>query len=63
VLTKIDRSTSGILIVCDECPYWYAFALTMPAAHDSAVAHEERLHPRSSLAKDRRKKWATRHAD
>jgi hypothetical protein len=62
MLTKIDRSTSGILIVCDECPYWYAFALTMPAAHDSAVAHEERVHPESRLAEDRRWRWRSRHA-
>lgn len=63
MLTKIDRSASGILIVCGECAFWFAFALTMGAAHDSACAHEARVHPGSKLASTRRAAWAGRHAD
>jgi hypothetical protein len=62
VLTKIDRSPSGILIVCVACPYWYAFALTMEAAHDSACGHEERVHPGAGFASKRRHIWLRRHA-
>jgi len=63
VLTKIDRSATGILIVCEDCPYWFAFALTMAAAHDSACGHESRVHPGSKLASTRRAVWVRRHAD
>jgi hypothetical protein len=63
VLTKIDKSASGILIVCGECPYWFAFAFTMGAAHDSACSHESRVHPGSKAASTRRTVWTGRHAD
>lgn len=63
MLTKIDRSASGILIVCAECAYWFAFAVTMDAAHDSACQHESLVHPGSKEASKRRSKWASRHAD
>ena len=63
MLTKIDQSASGILIVCGECSYWFAFALTMEKAHDSACGHEERVHPGSGQASKRRSIWLTRHAD
>lgn len=64
MLTKIDQSASGILIICGECPYWFAFALTMGKAHDSACGHEERVHPNEGgKASKRRHIWQRRHAD
>lgn len=63
MLTKIDRSATGILIVCTACPYWFAFALTMRAAHDSACRHEELVHPGANLASTRRSLWLKRHRD
>lgn len=61
MLTKIDQSSSGILIICGECVYWFAFAFTMAKAHDSACAHEERVHPGSGTASKRRHIWQRRH--
>ncbi len=62
MLTKIDQSSTGILVVCGQCPYWFAFALTMAAAHDSACGHEERVHPGAGTASKRRHIWERRHA-
>lgn len=64
MLTKIDRSTTGILIVCEACPHWFAFALTEHAAHDSACRHESLVHPGSKHASKRRDAWdrRARHA-
>lgn len=62
MLTKIDKASSGILIVCGECHYWFAFALTMEKAHNSACGHEELVHPGSGAASSRRSIWQRRHA-
>lgn len=63
MLTKIDRSASGILIVCAKCPHWFAFALTVAKAHDSACLHESLVHPGSTHASVRRAHWKKRHAE
>lgn len=61
-MTKIDRSSSGILILCAECPYWHSFRFVMIEAHNSAVAHEARVHPGDTGAAARRANWVRRHA-
>lgn len=62
MLTKIDQSATGILVVCLACPHWFAFALTMGNAHDRACNHEELVHPGAKLASNRRHIWLRRHA-
>ncbi|MAT17181.1 MAG: hypothetical protein CMF56_01260 [Leifsonia sp.] len=64
--TKLDRSdASGVLVTCTDCPYWFAFAWTDADAHDSACAHEERVHPGRNEASTKRahfRAYAARHA-
>lgn len=60
--TKIDVSSSGILIVCTDCPFWFAFAFDMADAQNRSCDHEERVHPGMNVASTRRSKWAARHA-
>lgn len=60
---KIDVSrASGIVIVCDDCPHWYAFRFTRIEAWKAAVDHEERCHPERTQAR-RALDCATRHAE
>lgn len=42
---KLDRSTaSGILVKCDECSYWHAFAWTNADAWAAGRRHEAAAH-------------------
>lgn len=42
---KLDRSTSGIVIYCDEHPWWRAFRFLQDDAWEVACRHEEAEHP------------------
>lgn len=42
---KLDRSTTGIVIACDQCPWWSAFRFFDTDAWDVACRHEEYQHP------------------
>jgi len=39
-----DRSDTSVVVTCDECPYWYAFAWTMPEAYASGANHQVLVH-------------------
>ena len=42
---KLDRSTTGIVVACDECTWWSAFRFWEEDAWDVACRHEEGSHP------------------
>ena len=43
--------SSGILVVCDDCPHWWAFQFDTVAAWRSAANHEELCHPERVAAR------------
>lgn len=61
---RLDRSRSGIVIVCELCPWWAAFRFTTNGAEDCACDHEERVHPALTHRRDARDQRASkaRHA-
>lgn len=63
---RLDRSSSGVVIVCELCPWWSAFRFTTSAADDCACAHEEGAHPELTHRRDARRdarRRATRRAN
>jgi hypothetical protein len=60
---KLDISPSSVVVYCDECGHWRAFAFTIAEGHVSASSHEERVHPQSVQARDAASKYRQRHAD
>lgn len=68
---RLDRSSSGVVIVCDLCPWWSAFRFTVSGADDCSCNHEESSHPelrhrrdaRDQRASKARKAEATRRAN
>ena len=51
---KLDPSTSGIVVTCSDCPnIWFAFQFTREKAEESAIDHEERVHPESRAVRKR----------
>jgi len=60
---KFDRSSSGILIVCTDCPYWYAYRFEQREAYLSGEGHLTRVHDvPAEVADNARTKWEGRHA-
>lgn len=51
---KLDRSSTGIVIVCTECPWWAAFRFFKADAYEAACRHEERVHPDDRRQRDAR---------
>lgn len=62
---KIDVSDSSVIMHCERCRCWFAFADDQADAHDRAVAHEQRVHPGETHAERAREQFrrrATRRA-
>ena len=57
----IDASDVSILVRCDTCRVWWAFARTIEAAHDIACAHEAATHPGENRAFRTRWEWLKRN--
>lgn len=48
---RVDWSaSSGAVVKCVDCPYWYAFRFTRREAWAAARDHEQRAHPGSTQA-------------
>lgn len=47
---RLDATKNGIVIVCRDCPYWYAFRFEKVAAWESAREHEKLVHPGAKQA-------------
>lgn len=61
-MIRLDRSACSVVVICEGCPHWRAFAFTVAAAYASAADHEERVHPNDYRLRDARQTWETRHA-
>lgn len=64
---RLDISPSSVVVYCDECGHWRAFAWDRNEGELTGVRHEENVHPdswefRRQVAKNRRNRDA-RHAD
>lgn len=58
---RLDASpVSGIVVTCDECPFWFAFRFGKTAAWDAACDHEERAHPDDDRQRQARHKRNSR---
>lgn len=44
-MIKLDTSSTGIVIACEECTWWSAFRFFKEDAWDVACRHEEDSHP------------------
>lgn len=64
-IIRLDYSSTGIVIVCAECPWWSAFRFHKDDAWDAACAHEERVHPENNHQRDARhqRHARSRHAE
>lgn len=61
-MIRLDRSACNVVVVCEGCPHWRAFAFTVEKAYISGADHEERVHPNDYRFRDAQKTWAARHA-
>lgn len=62
-MIRLESTAGGVTLSCAECAYWHAFAATMGAAHQSASAHEKRVHPGEYRARNAAKMYARRHPE
>lgn len=65
---KLDISPNSIVIYCEDCGHWRAFAFDREDAEKRGEAHEERVHPecwdfRRQVALNRRRRAAQHAAD
>lgn len=63
-MIRLDCTQVSVVIVCETCGIWHAFAFTKVEAWERAAAHEKRAHPgdtqaQNALAKHRERE---RHA-
>lgn len=56
-MIKLDESSTSVLVTCEGCPWWFAFAFTYDDAETRACRHEENVHPEHN---DMRRRAATR---
>ena len=62
-LTKLDVSSTSVVVTCKECPHWWAFAWTREDAHERANTHERLVHGKTTKgASAARAMWKRRHA-
>ncbi len=59
---KLDKSAASVVVHCDDCPWWSAFAHTIAEGHTTAVRHETAVHPDTQQAAKAASLWRTRHA-
>lgn len=59
---RYDRSAIGIVIKCDECPWYAAYADTDRDADVTAEGHEARNHPGTYKRRNANLLRRTRHA-
>lgn len=51
-MIRLDFTQESVVIVCDTCRVWYAFAFTKLEGWERAAAHEVRTHPGEKRAQD-----------
>ncbi|TFB15131.1 hypothetical protein E3V93_00185 [Microbacterium sp. 3H14] len=60
---RLEATAGGVRIGCTACPHWHAFAADRRAGHQSASAHEKRVHPGEYRARNAAKMYARRHPE
>lgn len=63
-MIRLDCTRVSVVIVCETCGIWHAFAFTKLEGWERAAAHEKRAHPGATQAQDAltAAKAAARHA-
>ncbi|MCK8465864.1 hypothetical protein M0722_01535 [Microbacterium sp. KSW4-16] len=51
-MIRLDCTTISIVIVCETCGVWHAFAFDKLDAWTRAADHEKRAHPGDTQAQD-----------
>lgn len=51
-MIRLDCTQVSVVIVCETCGVWHAFAFTKLEGWERAAAHEERAHPALTQARD-----------
>lgn len=62
-MIRLEKSPSGVRVLCASCPHWHSFRLDMAAAHVSAGEHERLVHPGDYRARNAAKMYAARHTE
>lgn len=44
-MIKLDKSSSSVVVLCTECPYWRGFGFDREHGWRVGAAHEKNLHP------------------
>ncbi len=44
-MIRVDCTQNGCVVVCDECPHWFAFRFDRDESWKAARDHEQRVHP------------------
>lgn len=52
-MITFDQSSTSVVIVCAECPWWHGFAFTMDEAEASGLRHEAQVHEGETALRDR----------
>lgn len=42
---KLDKSSTSVVVLCTECPYWRGFGFDREHGWRVGAAHEKALHP------------------
>ncbi|GAB3118398.1 hypothetical protein HNR05_002604 [Leifsonia psychrotolerans] len=59
---KLDKSHTSVVVYCEDCGHWRAFAWTVEEAHEAACRHERNVHPESTQASKAASVFRARHA-
>lgn len=51
-MIRLDCTQVSVVIVCETCGVWHAFAFSKLEGWERAAAHEQRAHPGLTQAQD-----------
>ncbi|MGW9159610.1 hypothetical protein [Microbacterium sp. NPDC055665] len=51
-MIRLDCTQISVVIVCETCGVWHAFAFSKLEGWERAAAHEKRAHPGETQAQD-----------
>jgi hypothetical protein len=60
-MIQLDATPISVVVTCDECPYWHAFAWTRAEGWAAAARHEQIVHPGRVDAQRAASKYRGRH--
>jgi len=62
-MIKLDYTRVSVVITCDLCPWWSAFAFTREEGWKTAGRHEEACHPGDNHARNAGRMGAAKSID